>query len=377
MRIITFLLLAFSFFSTQAWSADIPPPPSLAVHAYLLKDFNSGAEIASYKKDERFEPASLTKIMTAYVVFDALRQGQLKLNQTIPVSEKAWKAEGSRMFIEPNKPVTVDELLHGLIIQSGNDAATALAEAVSGTESQFAALMNITAKKMGMTHTHFVNATGLPDPEHYSTAGDIALMSAALIRDFPLDYSRFYSVKEYTYNKITQHNRNRLLWLDPNVDGMKTGHTQAAGYCLVSTAKRGETRLISVLLGAVTEAMRASESQRLLNYGFQFYESTLVYRHSQIVNTLPVFKGADKTVGATLTHDFYLTLPKGDYARVKANMASMQPLIAPIKAGQEVGKITFTLDGKVINEQKLVANKSIEQAGFFGRIIDGFKLLIQ
>lgn len=281
MRIITFLLLAFSFFSTQAWSADIPPPPSLAVHAYLLKDFNSGAEIASYKKDERFEPASLTKIMTAYVVFDALRQGQLKLNQTIPVSEKAWKAEGSRMFIEPNKPVTVDELLHGLIIQSGNDAATALAEAVSGTESQFAALMNITAKKMGMTHTHFVNATGLPDPEHYSTAGDIALMSAALIRDFPLDYSRFYSVKEYTYNKITQHNRNRLLWLDPNVDGMKTGHTQAAGYCLVSTAKRGETRLISVLLGAVTEAMRASESQRLLNYGFQFYESTLVYRHSQ------------------------------------------------------------------------------------------------
>jgi len=359
-----------------SWSAAAPPP-SLAVNAYLLKDVNSGATIASHKENEKLEPASLTKMMTAYLVFSAIQQGHLKPEQILQVSEKAWKIEGSRMFIEPRKSVTVDELLHGLIIQSGNDAAIALAEAVGGSEEQFAAMMNNQAKKFGMSHTHYMNATGLPDENHFTTASDLAIIAGALIQDFPLDYSRFYKMKEYTYNKITQLNRNRLLWLDANVDGVKTGHTQAAGYCLVSSAKRDETRLIAIVLGAVSEAMRASESQRLLNYGFQFYKSTLVYRKSQAVSSIPVFKGSEKAVIATLASDLYLSLPKGDYARVKATMTSKQPLVAPLKAGQEIGKITFTLDDKVIDEKNLVAAKSVEEAGFFGKIIDSIKLLVK
>jgi D-alanyl-D-alanine carboxypeptidase (penicillin-binding protein 5/6) len=222
-----------------------------------------------------------------------------------------------------------------------------------------------------------MNATGLPDKEHYTNAEDLALLAKALIRDFPLEFRRLYSVKEYTYNNIKQRNRNRLLWLDANVDGMKTGHTQAAGYCLISTAKRKETRLIAIVLGAVSEAMRASESQRLLNYGFQFYESTLVYSQSQPINTIPVYKGSKKSVMSSVAKDLYLSLPKGDYARVKATMTSKQPLIAPIKAGQEIGTITFTLDDKVINKQNLVALKDINEAGFFGRIIDSLRLLIK
>lgn len=356
--------------------AQVAPPPSLAVKAYLLQDFNSGTSIAEYKKDERIEPASLTKIMTAYVVFDAIQQGHLKLDQTLPVSEKAWKVEGSKMFIEPNRPVTVDELLHGMIIQSGNDASITLAESVAGTEEQFADMMNKQAAKLGMKNTHYMNATGLPDSNHYTTASDLALLASALIRDFPLEYRRLYSVKEYTYNNIKQPNRNRLLWLDANVDGMKTGHTESAGYCLISSSKRGDTRLVSVLLGAVSEAMRASESQKLLNYGFQFYESTLVYKQAQTINTLRVFKGQDKTVAATVAKDFYLSLPKGDYSKVKASMTSQQPLIAPIKAGQVIGNITFSLNGKTINKQNLLAAKPVEQAGFFGRIADSIRLLL-
>jgi len=379
MRISLYISLFASllFSSTVTLAAQIAPPPTLAVKAYLLQDFNSGTAIAAYKKDERIEPASLTKIMTAYVVFNAIQQGHLKLDQTLPVSQKAWKVEGSKMFIEPNKPVTVDELLHGTIIQSGNDSSIALAEGVAGAEEQFADMMNKQAAKLGMKNTHYMNATGLPDSNHYTTANDLALLASALIRDFPLEYRRLYSTKEYTYNKITQPNRNRLLWLDANVDGMKTGHTESAGYCLISSSKRGDTRLVSVLLGAVSESMRASESQKLLNYGFQFYESTLVYKQAQTINNLRVFKGQEKTVAATVAKDFYLTLPKGDYAKVKASMTSQQPLIAPIKAGQVIGKITFTLDGKIINEQKLLAARSVEQAGFFGRIADSIRLILQ
>ncbi len=357
--------------------AQVAPPPALAVKAYLLKDFNSGSIIASSNKDERIEPASLTKIMTAYLTFDAIQHDHLKLDQTLPVSEKAWKVEGSKMFIDPKTPVSVDELLHGMIIQSGNDASITLAIGVAGSEEQFADMMNKQATKLGMTNTHFMNATGLPDKDHYTTAQDLATLATALIRDFPQEYHRLYSVKEYTYNKITQPNRNRLLWLDTNVDGMKTGHTDTAGYCLIASSKHGESRLVSVVLGAESEAARATESQKLLNYGFQFYESTLVYKQTQTVNTLRVYKGQDKTLAATVANNFYLTLPKGDYVRVKASMTSQQPLIAPIKAGQEIGKITFSLDGKTINEQKLVAAKSIAEAGFFGRIIDSVRLLVR
>ena len=360
-----------------ALAAQVAPPPNLAVKAYLLQDFNSGAQLAASKKDERIEPASLTKIMTAYLSFDALQHGHLKLDQTLPVSEKAWKVEGSKMFIDPKVAVTVDELLHGMIIQSGNDASITLAIGVAGSEEQFADMMNKQAAKLGMTGTHFMNATGLPDKDHYTTAQDLMLLATALIRDFPLEYKRLYSVKEYTYNKITQPNRNRLLWLDANVDGMKTGHTDSAGYCLIASAKHGESRLVSVVLGAVNETMRATESQKLLNYGFQFFESTLVYKQAQTINTLRVYKGQDKTIAATINKDYYLTLPKGDYARVKASMTSQQPLIAPIKAGQTIGKITFILDGKTINEQALVAAKTVDEAGFFGRIADSVRLMIQ
>ena len=299
--LISFLIPAFCF------SSEVAPPPSLAVKAYVLKDFNSGAIIASHKKDERVEPASLTKVMTAYVTFDAIQRGQLKLNQLLTVSEKAWKVEGSKMFIDPKVPVTVDDLLHGLIIQSGNDAAITLAIAVAGSEEQFVDMMNKQASKLGLKNTHFMNATGLPDKSHYSTATDLSVLASALIRDFPLEYRRLYSVKEYTYNKITQPNRNRLLWLDANVDGMKTGHTEAAGYCLIASSLRGNSRLVSVVLGAASEVMRATESQRLLNYGFQFYESTLVYKASQTINTLRVYKGEVGSVPATINKDFYFT----------------------------------------------------------------------
>ena len=377
MRLNTLFLISLLLLPITSWSAPAAAPPSLAVNAYLLKDLNSGSHIASHKADESLAPASLTKMMTAYLAFDAVERGYLTLEQAIPVSKKAWKTEGSRMFIDPKKSVTVDELLHGLIIQSGNDAAVALAEAIGGSEEQFAIMMNEQAKKLGMMNTQYMNATGLPDKKHFTTASDLGIMAESLIRDFPLNYRRLYSQKEYTYNKIKQLNRNRLLWLDANVDGVKTGHTQAAGYCLVSSAKRGETRLIAVVLGAVNEAMRASESQRLLNYGFQFYESTLVYRESQAVSSIPVYKGYAKTATATVAKDLYLSLPKGDYARVKAAMTSKQPLIAPIKAGQEIGKITFTLDGKVINEQPLIAAKNVGPAGFFGRVVDSIKLLLK
>ena len=253
----------------HAESAQIAPPPNLAVKAYLLKDFNSGHVIATQNANMRIEPASLTKIMTAYLSFKAIKNGHLQLTQTLPVSETAWKIEGSKMFIEPNKPVTVDELLHGMIIVSGNDASITLAEGIASTEELFASMMNKEAKRLGMKNTNYVNATGLPDPQHYTTAEDLSILASALIRDFPEDYKRLYSVKEYTYNNIKQPNRNRLLWLDPNVDGMKTGHTESAGYCLISSAKRDTTRRISVILGAPTDAARATESQKLLNYGFQ------------------------------------------------------------------------------------------------------------
>jgi D-alanyl-D-alanine carboxypeptidase (penicillin-binding protein 5/6) len=370
------LTLLASVQSAQA-AAQIAPPPSLAVKAYLLKDFNSGHTIAAYNSNMRVEPASLTKIMTAYLSFKALKNGHLQLTQTLPVSEIAWKIEGSKMFIEPNKPVTVDELLHGTIIQSGNDSSIALAEGIASSEALFADMMNKEAQRLGMKNTHYVNATGLPDPQHYTTAEDLAILATALIRDFPEEYQRLYSTKEYTYNKITQPNRNRLLWLDPNVDGMKTGHTESAGYCLISSAKRGNTRRVAVVLGAPTDAARATESQKLLNYGFQFFDSQLVYKQGQAINQLKVWKGDQNQVASTVANDVYITLPKGEYASVKALISSTQPLVAPIKKGQVIGTIKFVLNGKTIDERKLVAAKSVEVAGIFGRAWDSLKLLMQ
>lgn len=372
-------LLAAAVFSqiAHADSAQIAPPPSLAVKAYMLKDFNSGHVIATQNANMRVEPASLTKIMTAYLTFKAIKNGHLQLTQTLPVSQAAWKAEGSKMFIEPNKPVTVDELLHGMIIVSGNDASIALAEGIASTEQLFAGMMNKEAQRLGMKNTHFMNATGLPDPQHYTTAADLSILASALVRDFPEDYKRLYSVKEYTYNKITQPNRNRLLWLDPNVDGMKTGHTESAGYCLISSAKRDNTRRISVVLGAPSDAARATESQKLLNYGFQFFDSTLVYKRGQSINQLRVWKGSENQVASTVANDLYLTLPKGEYANVKAVISSTQPLIAPIKKGQVIGSVKFMLNGKTIEQHPIVAAKAVDAAGILGRAWDSIKLLLQ
>ena len=378
--------LVFStLLSVSTHAADIPPPPTLGVKSYLLLDFNSNHIIAEQAGSNRVEPASLTKLMTAYLVFEALKNGHLQPDQTLPVSTKALRGGGtgcggslgSCMFLDPRQPVTVDELLHGMIVISGNDASIALAEGIAGSEEAFADLMNKAALRLGMKNTHFVNAAGLSDPRHYTTAFDLSLLAVALIHDFPDQYKRLYSIKEYTYNKITQLNRNRLLWLDPYVDGMKTGHTQSAGYCLISSAKRGETRLISIVLGTTSESLRAAESQRLLNYGFQFFESHLMYKRGQSVNTLKVWKGSENTLSATVSDDLYLTLPKGEYSRIKAKMFSKQPLIAPIDAGQEIGTIQFLLDGKVIDEHKLVAAKKVEIAGVFGRMWDSIKLLFR
>src|SRR5690606_30898321 len=346
------LLAASLFFNTSfAIAADVPPPPNMAVKSYALLDINSDRFIAEQDADMCVEPASLTKVMSAYVTFKALQNKHLKPDQQVAVCTYTCKAERLQMFIEPNRPVTVEELLHGVIVQSGNDASIALAEAIAGSEEVFAQLMNQEAKRLGMHNTNFKNSTGLPDPDHYTTARDLAVLASALIRDFPEQYRRLYSVKEYTYNNITQPNRNLLLWRDPHVDGIKTGHTKAAGYCLMTSAKRGDMRLISVVLGATSENARAAESQKLLNYGFQFYESQLVYKVGDAISQFKVWKGKENTLAATVAEDLFITLPKGEYSRVKATLTSRQPLIAPIKAGQEIGTIEFTLDGKVRSEE--------------------------
>ncbi|MGH8762440.1 MAG: D-alanyl-D-alanine carboxypeptidase family protein [Nitrosospira sp.] len=376
-RLLLFLLCLSAFpAAAQQQKYDVAPQPDLSVAArsYILTDFQSGQTLASQNVHERVEPASLTKIMTAHVIFSALRQKSITLTQTVPVSERAWRAQGSRMFIEPNRPVTVDELMRGMIVQSGNDACIALAEAVAGSESVFVAMMNKEAGRLGMKNTRFANSTGLPHPEHYTTAYDLSLLAAAMIRDFP-EYYPLYSLREYTYNKITQPNRNRLLWLDPNVDGVKTGHTEAAGYCLITSARRGERRLISVVMGTASENARAMESQRLLNHGFQFYDTVHLYRKEHEVVAIPLWKGAQNKLRTGFGNDVYFSLPKGQADKLKARMEYKQPLIAPVNAGQKVGTVKFTLDGKPVAQHPLVALETVGVANIFGRAWDSMQLL--
>ncbi len=357
--------------------ADAPPPPPIAAKAWLLMDTQSGTTIASQNPTARAEPASLTKLMTAYLVFAALQQKKLTLDQTVNVSDRAWKIGGSRMFIEPRKPVTVDELLRGMIVQSGNDATIALAEAVAGSEEVFAQMMNREAQRLGMKDSSFTNSTGWPDPKHYTTVNDLAINAAALIRDFPDLYGKYYSIKEYRYNNITQPNRNRLLWLDPNVDGVKTGHTEAAGYCLIASAKRGDRRMLSVVLGTASDAARAQESQKLLNYGFQFFDTVRLFEANKPVGTVRVYKGAENEVKAGMRSDLYLTVPKGEGDRLKADFVSQQPLLAPVSAGQKVGVVRVTREGKPAGEYAALALESVPVAGFFGRMADTVRLWVQ
>jgi serine-type D-Ala-D-Ala carboxypeptidase (penicillin-binding protein 5/6) len=353
------------------------PTPTLAAKAFVLRDANTGSLLAANNPDMPVEPASLTKVMTAYLTFEAVKQKRLVLTQTLPVSQKAWKVEGSKMFIDTTMTVTVDELLHGLIIQSGNDAAITLAEGIAGSEELFASLMNKKAAALGMKNSHFVNATGLPDPTHITTARDLSILANALIRDYPQDYARLYSQKSYTYNNITQPNRNRLLFIDPSVDGMKTGHTESAGYCLISSAKRSDFRLISVVLGTTSDNVRAAESQKLLNFGFQFYESKLIYAADKAITRQKVWKGTESEVDLTVAKPVYLTLPQGEYANMKANLRIAKPLEAPLKAHQTVGAVDFSLGGKVVHSVPLVTVHAVEASNIFSRMIDQVRLYLQ
>jgi D-alanyl-D-alanine carboxypeptidase (penicillin-binding protein 5/6) len=349
------------------------PPPAIAAKSYLLVDVLSGQSLVAQNADELREPASLTKLMTAYLVFGALRDKRLLPSQMVTVSQKAWRAEGSRMFIDPKKAVSVDELLHGEIVQSGNDAAIALAEAVAGSEEDFVARMNQEAARLGMKHTRFVNATGLPSPQQASTAADLARIAMAIIRDFP-EYYPLYALKEYRYNNITQSNRNRLLWTDPFVDGMKTGFTEAAGYCLIATAKRGPRRLLSVVMGAGSDAARASESQKLLNYGFQFYDTIQLYQNGQTISTLRVWKGATNSVPVGFVADQYVTLPKSQAQNLKLAVEAVEPLVAPVARGQSVGAVDVTLEGKPVGQYPLVALDDVAPASLLGRLWDTVRL---
>ncbi|MGE0876034.1 MAG: D-alanyl-D-alanine carboxypeptidase family protein [Burkholderiales bacterium] len=357
--------------------AQAPQPPAVVGKAWIVFDVSSGQVLAAEKPDERFEPASLTKLMTAYVVFSALRDKKLTLDQQVKVSERAWKAVGSRMFIEPRHPVSVDDLIRGMVVQSGNDACIALAEAVAGSEEAFAQLMNREAQRLGMTASNFTNASGLPDPRHYSTASDLRLLAAALIRDFPAEYAQYYSQKEFRYNKITQANRNRLLWLDPTVDGVKTGYTEAAGYCLIASSRRGERRLLSVLLGSTSESARVQESQKLLNWGFLFFDAVKLYAAKQPVKDLEVWKGASDVLKAGFQQDIAVTVPKGQADKLKAELVSQTPLVAPIALGQRVAMLRVSLDGKPMGEYPLVALEAVPAAGFFGRAWDTLRLWVK
>jgi D-alanyl-D-alanine carboxypeptidase (penicillin-binding protein 5/6) len=350
--------------------------PPIAARAYYVVDLLSGQVIVAQNAEDRFEPASLTKLMTAYLTFSALKAGTLKEDQRIPVSQRAWKAEGSRMFIDPATPVTVSDLLQGMIVQSGNDAAIALSEAVAGSEAAFVQKMNSEAIRLGLTGTRFSNPTGLPDREHYATARDLATLATRLIQDHG-DYYRLYAQREFRYNNITQANRNRLLWIDPNVDGVKTGHTEAAGYCLIASARRGDRRILSVLLGASSDALRASESQKLLNFAFQAFDTRKVYGKHQPVATPEVFKGTRKSVPLGFESDVHLTLPPERFQGLQATADYTQPLVAPLVRGQKVGKIRLTRGGEAISEFALVVLEDVPVAGVFGRGIDAIRLMLR
>ena len=370
-------ILFFWLFAAAAAQGAAPSPPSIAGKAWIVGDLTSGQVLAAQKADERFEPASLTKLMTAYLVFAALRDKKLTREQQVPVSVRAWRAPGSRMFIEPRRPVTVDELIRGMEVHSGNDACIALAEAVAGSEEVFVQMMNREAARLAMSNTHFMNATGLPDAQHYSTARDLYVLTEALIRDFPTEYAQYYSLKEFRYNNITQPNRNRLLWLDPSVDGVKTGHTEAAGYCLIASSRRSGRRLLSVLLGSTSESARAQESQKLLNWGFQFFDGVKVFAAGEAVRSLQVWKGAAATVKAGVQRDLYVAVPRGEADKLKAELVSQQPLVAPLAKGQRVGTVRVTFDGKPYGEHAVVAPEPVAQAGILGRAWDTLRLWIR
>ncbi len=347
----------------------IPAPPALAAKSYLLIDFLSDYVIAEQDIDQRVEPASLTKMMTVYVIDQALKSGKIKLQDKVQISQKAWKAEGSRMFVEVNSTVPVEDLLHGIIIQSGNDASIAMAEHIAGSEATFADMMNFYAKHLGMVNTHFVNSTGLPDSNHYTTARDLATLAKALIRDFPDTYA-LHAKKEFVYQKIKQQNRNQLLWRNEKVDGIKTGYTQTAGYCMVASGQKDNMRLIAVVIGAKTDAIRMDETNKLLNYGFRFFETRKLYPAMTSLKKTRVWMGAEKEVDLGLVQDLYVTIGEGQYDQLKAAINVEKFIKAPAAQGAVLGTIAVEFNNKVITERPIVALTEIHQGGILSRLYD-------
>ena len=361
-----------------SWGAakPIPDPPAFDATSYFLVDFVSGRVLAEKNPDDPVEPASITKLMTAYLVDKAIADGDISLDEMVTISEKAWRMKGSKMFVEVGKQVSVDELLKGLIIQSGNDASVALAEHIAGSESAFAGYMNHQAKLLGMSNTNYVNATGWPDENHYSSARDIAILTRALIDEFPESYN-YYKEREYTFNKIRQFNRNRLLWRDDSVDGVKTGHTEAAGYCLVASAERDEMRLISVVLGTGSDKARTQSSQSLLNYGFRYFETHKLYRSDEVLKTAQIWYGDQEQVSMGVGKDIFITIPRGRYRDLDASMEIDAEISAPVARGQALGQVIIKLDDDVILEDAIVAMQAVNEGSLIDRAMDSIKLMFR
>jgi D-alanyl-D-alanine carboxypeptidase (penicillin-binding protein 5/6) len=384
-KLIKSVLFSFSVLFSSLLMAELPPlpqpteiipaPPALAAKSYILIDHLSDYVIAEQDVDKRVEPASLTKMMTVYVADHAIKSNKLKLTDMVFISKEAWQTSGSRMFVDVNNSVSVDDLLKGIIIQSGNDASVALAEHIAGTESAFAELMNFYAKQLGMINTHFVNATGLPDPNHYTTARDMAILAKALIRDFPETY-KIYSQKEYTYKNIKQTNRNRLLWRSEWVDGIKTGHTDNAGYCLVASGQKEGMRLIAVVMGANSDSARIDETNKLLAYGFRFFETRKLYPAGMAVKKTRIWMGQEKEVTLGVAEDLYVTIGHGQYDRLKAAINVEKVIKAPAPLGTVLGTIAIQLDDKTIIERPIIALNEIKAGGFFSRVYDRIALTV-
>jgi len=377
----TILLFAGLLLSATAFALppQMPAAPALSAKSYLLYDYTSSQVLVNQNADARMEPASLTKLMTAYLAFDALKHGTLLPEQNLTVPAAAVRNTGSgesRMLLKAGQNVTVGELLRGLIVQSGNDAAVTLALNIAGSEAGFVDLMNREAKRLGMNNTHFANPVGLPDAQHYSSAFDLALLAAAIVRDYPQHYALF-GLRDYTFNNVAQANRNRLLWIDPYADGLKTGHTETAGYCLVGSVKRDNRRLISVLLGASSDNLRATESQKLLNFGFQYFDAVRLYQKDQPVTTVRIWKGTKSHLKVGFRQDLFLTIPRGKLAQFKATMETRQPILAPVSGGQPLGVLKLALDGKPYAEFPLVALEDAPLANVFSRGWDSIRLMFE
>lgn len=365
--------LSLAFATVFAQAMPMPQPPIIGAKSYLVIDSSTGAELASLKPDERLAPASLTKLMTAYVVFRALDEGQIALDDQVTVSEKAWRTQGSRMFIEVGTQVSVEELLLGMIVQSGNDASVALAEYTAGTEAVFAQMMNQYAAQLGMTASNFQNAAGMPGDDHYSSARDMAILARAIINEFPQYYS-WYSVKSYKYNDIEQPNRNSLLFRDDSVDGMKTGRTDDAGYCLVASAIRNDMRIISVVLGTSSEKARADGSQALLNYGFRFFETRLLYRAGEAVTQARIWKSQKEHTPLGLPDDLYVTIPRGSFDDVESVLNMPTTLVGPVAQGQPLAELQVSLNGDELLNTPLRALEENPDGSLWQRTRDGVKL---